>query len=51
MTRDMLLKRLKELAELHDEEGSHYEADMQLLTFIGDPEVTTAYMAIKRWYS
>lgn len=50
MTKEQLLARLKECELNGDTEASHVDADMALLEFIGDPEVTAAFNAIDKWY-
>lgn len=51
MTKEELLKKLKELSELDDEEIAHYSADHALLNFINDEEITKSFVEIKKWYS
>lgn len=51
MTRDELLALLRRLQEPGDPEGQHGQADDALLKFIGDPEITEAFEAIKKWYA
>lgn len=43
------LGRARELA--HGMESAHVLADMWLLAYIDDPEVTAAFESIPRWYS
>lgn len=47
------LKRLKILEMLPnpDTEDIHYQADMLLLKFIGNKQVTEAFIDLNRWYS
>lgn len=47
------LKRLKiiEMLPNSDTEDIHYQADMLLLKFINNKEVTEAFMNLNRWYS
>lgn len=57
MTRDELLARLKflhttEASDAYgDAEGRHWEADMALVEFINDAEVTEAFMTLEKWYA
>lgn len=53
MTREELLKKLRELQTLSedDEEIAHADADYALLEYIGDAEVSAAFSKIKRWYA
>jgi hypothetical protein len=51
MTRDELLDALRRWQQTRDHEGAHYNADMALLEYINDPEITAAFEAIRRWYS
>jgi hypothetical protein len=51
MTKEELIARLKEYAELHDAEIAHINADAALIDFINDPDVTAAFNAIDRWYA
>lgn len=47
------LKGLKTLEMLPnpDTEDIHYQADMLLLKFIGNKQVTEAFNSLNRWYS
>jgi len=38
------------LLELAADKGSHYRADMALLTLINDPDITAAYLDVYREY-
>lgn len=51
MTKEQLIKRLKELSEGGDVEINHGEADDLLLEFIGDKEISDAYNEIEKWYA
>ncbi len=51
MTRDELLEKLKSLETDSPDEFSHVEADLALLDFINDPEITEAYHDIAKWYA
>ena len=51
--RTNLLRRLEDLANdpRDDPEVQHSEADELLLQYIGDAEITAAFLKLKRWYS
>ena len=51
MTKAELIAVLRECAKNDDTEESHADADDALLAFIDDPDVTTLYMSLKRWYA
>lgn len=59
MTREELVTRLKTIADSAkmspdgrgDPENDHETADVLLLQFINDPEVTGLYESIERWYA
>lgn len=60
MTREELLSFLRSIEDivraetddnLCDASDFHLRADMALLSYINDPEITAAYTAIERWYS
>ena len=55
MTREDLLQTLRDIAagaEGHvPGERPHYAADVALLKFIDDPEITAAFEAIEKWWS
>jgi hypothetical protein len=51
MTREELLLVLAGLADDEDPEHAHVQADMLLLSYIDDADITQAFMAIKRWYA
>jgi len=56
MTRDELLEQLRALAARADRdedepEQDHAVADGMLLAYINDPEVTSAFASIRKWYS
>lgn len=44
-------KRIKEMPDEGDKEADHKEADMLLLDYIGDPELTEIFNSKKFWYS
>jgi hypothetical protein len=49
--REVLLARLRALAEDPDPEGAHADADSALLAFISDAEVRVAFGRIRKWYA
>lgn len=52
MTKAELVSKLKKLSEnSFDPENEHYDADMLLLAYIDDKEVTEAFKNITRWYA
>lgn len=51
MTKDELLEKLSALAEGHDSEHAHAEADKALIEFIDDDEITAAYQSVEKWYA
>lgn len=51
MTREQLLQRLTDLRQATDIEYAHGEADMALLIYINDSEITYAFSQIKGWYA
>lgn len=51
MTKDELLKKLRELQGDQDQEGAHWDADQALISFIGDPEIVDAFEKIGKWYA
>lgn len=51
MTKEELLAKLRELAELDDNEFTHKEADAALLEFINDAEISAAFEEIRKWYA
>lgn len=51
MTRDELLVRLRECAANGDIEGAHGDADKALLQYIGDVEITEAWLSVEKWYA
>mgnify|MGYP001581603131 CR=1 FL=1 len=46
-----LLKALRKALLSNDTEGAHVDADEALIVFINDPEITTAYYAVPKWYA
>ncbi len=51
MTRDELLRRLRELHGPNDAEIVHVQADDLLLDYIEDDEVREAFERIDKWYA
>ena len=51
LTKEDLIKRLKELQSSDDLECAHGEADALLLRFIDDEEVEEAFDEIDKWYA
>ena len=51
MTKDELIKQLKDLLANKDQEMAHVEADDLLLKFINDKEISEAYESIEKWYA
>lgn len=46
--RRQLLKRLKELKRADQDDRTHLEADEALLRYIGDEEITQAFLKVRR---
>lgn len=46
-----LIELLKKLAELDNPEDAHLQADIALLEYINNQEVTDAFDSIEKWYS
>lgn len=51
ISRDDLLKELRELAALGDPEIAHSLADKALMDWIADDEIQEAFDAIAKWYA
>jgi len=51
MTKQEIIKKLKEASRIKDIEDAHGAADDALIEFIDDPEITAAYHDVKKWYS
>ncbi len=51
MSREELLKILKDCQGSGDKESAHSEADDALLDYINDPEIKAAFDAIDKWYA
>ena len=49
--RERLLKVLRNCAARRDTEGAHFDADDALIEYINDPEITSAYQAVSKWYA
>ena len=51
MNRKFLIQELKRLQKLKDTEQAHSSADVLLLNFINDDEITNEFVKIDRWYA
>lgn len=54
MNKEQLLKLLGDLYDGRDTgnpESDHPKADMALLEYINDPEITEAFKKVERWYA
>ena len=51
MTKDELLKILRDCAKSDDPEIAHGDADEALLKFINDPQISAAFDLIEKWYA
>jgi hypothetical protein len=51
ITKEELIKKLKELAEYWDYEIAHAEADDLLLLYLNDEEIKEAYDSVEKWYA
>lgn len=51
MTKEELIKRLKELPKSCDTETAHLNADNLLILYINDADIMEAYHAINKWYA
>jgi hypothetical protein len=51
ITKEELIKKLKEFAENDDYEMAHAEADDLLVLYLNDEEITDAYDSVGKWYS
>ncbi len=58
MTKEELIRRLKDVKTTHDEDGLirdaedwHVDADDLLLEYINDKSVTEAFNDITKWYA
>lgn len=50
ISRQELLNKLKELADIEDTAIAHSEADELLLNYINDPEIEKAFEEVPQWY-
>ena len=51
MTKEELIKELKQQLNNGDQEDAHMAADNLLLQYINDKEIEDAYNMIDKWYS
>jgi len=58
LTRDEVLRTLRTCVDVSsgrgsgsDAETAHMDADLALLQYINDEEITETFMAIRRWYA
>lgn len=51
ITKEELIKKLKEFAENDDYEMAHAEADDLLVLYLNDEEIREAYESVGKWYS
>ena len=51
MTKEELIKKLFDLTCYYDLEKAHIEADILLLEYINDEEITKAFNDIDKWYA
>ncbi len=53
MTKEELIEKLRECQEIsnHDQEEAHIRADDLLLEYIGEKDVTFAFIDINKWYA
>lgn len=51
MTKEELIQKLRDLNKGDDPEEEHIEADLLLLEYINDSEISDAYKNIEKWYS
>jgi hypothetical protein len=51
ITKEELIKKLKELAEDDDYEMTHVKADNLLLLYLNDEEIREAYESVGKWYA
>lgn len=50
MTKEELLYKLAQAATDHDKENAHFDADLALLEYINDPDISAAYGRVEKWY-
>jgi hypothetical protein len=51
MTKEELLRTLLKCNENKDIEQGHEHADQALLAYINDPDITSAFNSINKWYA
>lgn len=51
ITKEELIKKLKELAKDDDYEMAHVKADALLLLYLNDEEIEEAYDSVGKWYA
>ena len=51
ISREELIKELRELSELEDVELAHAEADELILSYVNDPVIEQAYEEVPKWYA
>jgi hypothetical protein len=51
MTKEELIKKLKQQHDNSDKESAHGQADDLLLEFISDEKITKAYADVPKWYA
>ena len=51
MTKEELIKKLFDLTCYYDLEKAHIKADILLLEYINDEEITKAFNDIDKWYA
>jgi metal-responsive CopG/Arc/MetJ family transcriptional regulator len=51
ISKDELISKLDMLDDQHDPETAHITADALLLAYINDPDITTAFDEIGKWYA
>lgn len=51
MTKEELLRKLKECQESDDPEIAHDEADIALIRYINDKDIASEYDKIIKWYA
>lgn len=51
MTKEELIKKMKEIAEYMPDEEGHIELDDLLLEYICDEEITNLFNSIEKWHA
>jgi hypothetical protein len=51
MTKETLIKKLREYSRMGDVETAHFMADEALLKFINDEDIQLAFYNISKWYA